>query len=78
MSKTIEEIDSEEAYWFTRWCQVRVENRRLKKHIEELAGVDALELKKENSMLKNVLTQIKSEYAPQTAKKKVKVKFYKK
>jgi hypothetical protein len=78
MSKTREEIDNEEAYWFTRWCQLRVENRRLKKHIEELAGVDALELKKENSMLKNTLTQIRSEYAPQTAKKKVKVKFYKK
>jgi len=75
---TREQQDNQEAYWFTRWCQLRVENRRLKAHIEELAGTDALKLKQENSMLKNTLTQIRAEFSPQPPKKKVKVKFYKK
>lgn len=82
---TREQQYNEEAYWFTRWCQIRVENRRLKKQIEELSNFvegisefNVIDLKRENAALKNTLTQIRSEYAPQTAKKKVKVKFYKK
>jgi len=70
MSKSREEADNEEAYWFVRWCQQRQQINRLKKAIEEIGKSEIAILRQENIRLKNTLDTIRKDFVPEAPRRK--------
>jgi len=66
----LENTDDQEAYWFVRWCQIRVSYRKAQKALKEIEDSDIFILRQENLQLKNALQQIRKDFVPEPKPKK--------